>query len=206
MAKKRESIPIVAAFDFDGTITDRDTLLPFLVSEFGWPRVAAGLLKNISSLFGFVIGLTTRQDVKEALLATFFHHMPIEEFARKAHRYSREVLPQYVKQASLDRLQWHLDQGHHCVLISASIDTYLEPWAKKQGFHDLICSRLEVTEAGLVSGKLKGKNCWGAEKVRRLEEHLGPKEAYILYAYGDSDGDKPLLSIADYPFYQKMGE
>ena len=87
-----------------------------------------------------------------------------------------------------------------CVLISASIDAYLDPWSKLAGFDHVICSRLETTPAGNVTGRLVGLNCWGPEKVRRLEELFGPLKKYTLYAYGDSRGDKELLAGADYPF------
>ena len=45
-----------------------------------------------------------------------------------------------------------------------------------------------------------GKNCWGTEKVRRLQELVGSKEGYVLYAYGDTRGDRELLEYADHPF------
>jgi len=101
----------------------------------------------------------------------------------------------------MDRLQWHLEQGHRCIIVSASIDIYLEPWAESFGVHDVICSRL-ASPNGFVTGKLMGANCWGPEKVRRLEEEFGNLEDYNLFAYGDSRGDRELLAAADHPFYR----
>ena len=72
------------------------------------------------------------------------------------------------------------------------------------GFNDLICTQLETDENGLITGKIKGNNCWGVEKINRLENLLGTKDQYELYAYGDSRGDLELLDNADHAFYRKM--
>lgn len=69
------------------------------------------------------------------------------------------------------------------------------------GFDHVICSQLETTSKGNVTGNLKGVNCWGPEKVRRLEELYGSRENYVLYAYGNGTGDKDMLNSADYPFF-----
>jgi HAD superfamily phosphoserine phosphatase-like hydrolase len=88
--------------------------------------------------------------------------------------------------------------------VSASIDLYLRPWAERYGFEEILASTLEVDSKGNVTGKLKGKNCCGVEKTKRLTNYLGPKETYQLYAYGDSLGDQELLALADYPFYRSF--
>lgn len=40
-------------------------------------------------------------------------------------------------------------------------------------------------------------NCYGAEKVHRLLEIFPQRDSYTLVAYGNSDGDIPLLEFAD---------
>jgi HAD superfamily hydrolase (TIGR01490 family) len=106
----------------------------------------------------------------------------------------------------MQRFAWHKQQGHRCVIVSASLELYLRPWATAAGFNDVLGSRLEALDDGRTSGKLLGENCFGPEKMRRLETLLGPREGYTLYAYGDSRGDKELLSAADFAFYKKFGE
>ena len=102
----------------------------------------------------------------------------------------------------MQRLQWHKKQGHRCILVSASLEIYLRPWATKLGFSYILGSRLEQIDNNRTSGKLLGENCFGPEKMRRIESLLGPRDGYTLYAYGDSRGDKELLSAADFPFYK----
>lgn len=101
----------------------------------------------------------------------------------------------------LDRLKDHQAQGHCCVLVSASLDLYLEPWAKAAGFDHFIASSLNVGVDGMVTGKLNNGNCHGEEKVRRIRlllEKIGmPVESF---GYGDSKGDLPLLGFVDHAF------
>jgi HAD superfamily hydrolase (TIGR01490 family) len=196
--------PTVAAFDFDGTITFCDTLFPFLLYTSGTLRTIKNISLVLPKLTGYSLGIISRQQVKEAVIEQFFGHMPLEEVRKLGEKFAGESLPNYIKSKSLDKLHWHQEQGHRCILISASLDIYLEPWAKKMGFQDVICSKLKVNGHGLVTGQLQGSNCWGPEKKRRLIELLGPKDGYCLYAYGDSRGDKDILNLADYPFYRKM--
>lgn len=196
---------IVAAFDFDGTITTRDTLVSFLYHIAGpwlW-------LKNMIQLLPFILiylcGLTSRQQTKERVLGKFLDNTPVEQLKAWGESFaSSPALQALIKPIAMERLLWHKKQGHRCVLISASIEPYLIPWAKKAGFDDVIASKLQTLSQGTVSGKLQGKNCWGPEKMHRLEEQIGPRENYILYAYGDSKGDRELLAAADYPFFNSM--
>ncbi len=194
----------IAAFDFDGTLTYRDTLLPFLIFVRGPLRSLWFLLLELPYIIGFVIGLASRQKTKERVITRFFAGMPIELIRKKAEEFARGPLNRHVKPKALKRLKWHVDKGQHCLIVSASIDIYLQPWAKQHGLNGIITSSLEVTGQGTITGKLKGRNCWGPEKVRRLTEQLGPKTGYTLYAYGDSRGDRELLNFADYPYYRTV--
>ena len=72
------------------------------------------------------------------------------------------------------------------------------------GIDRVLCSSLRSDRTGRVSGRLAGKNCYGLEKTRRLLDSLGDRSGYILYAYGDSRGDRELLASADHAFYRTM--
>lgn len=191
---------VIAAFDFDGTLTERDSLPFFLNYLFGPWKTAFLLSLETPAMFAFICGLTTRQKTKEKILKRFFKQLTIQDLKRKGEEFAAGPLKGLVRKKGMERLQWHLEQGHICVLISANLDVYLEPWSQQAGFHHAICSRVD----GSQIGKLQGINCWGAEKVKRLEELLGPKDTYTLYAYGDSLGDQELLALADYPFFRRF--
>lgn len=201
--KRMKKDQVVAAFDFDGTLTARDTLPSFLSYMFGPVKTVFLLGLEIPTLLGFVCGMTSRQKTKEKILHRFFNHLALNDLKIKGREFAEGPLNKLIRKEGLERLKWHLAQGHRCVLVSANLDVFLEPWSQKHGFHHLICSSIEAS-SGLVTGKIQGANCWGPEKVRRLSELLGPKENYTLYAYGDSLGDRELLELADYSFFRRF--
>lgn len=192
----------IAAFDFDGTITTRDSLLPFLLFTYGKLKTFQKLIPLTPLFIKYLMGLAARQETKEAILAAFFGGMPRDKLLAQGKAYaSSDRMKRLLKTQAIERLDWHKKQGHKCIIVSASVDAYLPAWGELMGFDDVICSRLAYDHNGLVTGKLLGKNCWGPEKPRRLLELAGPKEGFFLYAYGDSRGDKELLELADFPFY-----
>ncbi|MBI3902766.1 MAG: HAD-IB family hydrolase [Nitrosomonadales bacterium] len=196
--------PSVAAFDFDGTLTRRDTLLPFLRYLFGDAQVARQALLLSPTLVRYGLGLLDNGSAKERVFVRCLAGMGMDELERAGERFAALVLPGLLRQEALQRLEWHKQQGHRCVAISASLELYVRPWAIKAGFDDVLATRLEMQPDDRVTGKLSGANCYGAEKVRRLEALLGSRSGYTLYAYGDSRGDRELLSYADHAWYRKM--
>lgn len=200
------SLQVVATFDFDGTVTYKDTLLPFLIEIGGISKALGNLTRESPYLAGYVMGFVPRQKAKEAILTRYFQGMPIDQINDLGKKFASGKLNRLVRPEALQRIKWHQSQGHRCILISASLDVYLSPWSSQHGFQDIITSRLDVDFKGKATGRLIGANCWGPEKSRRLEELLGPRESYLLYVYGDSRGDKEILSMADYAFYRQMPE
>lgn len=194
----------IAAFDFDGTLTDRDSLLPFLFFTAGTSQTLGKLLMSLPVLAAFTLGLESRQATKEYVLTKFFKGLPENDLRALAQVFAAEELDKYVSKNGFKRIKWHLCQGHRCVLVSASLELYLRPWAEAKGFANVFASILQTDQDGNITGKLVGRNCWGIEKTRRLQEVLGPKENYVLYAYGDSQGDKELLALADHPYYRAL--
>lgn len=205
MLSQKNSSKTVAAFDFDGTISYCDTLIPFLWSITGTWRTAKNLLKDLPFFTSYLLGKKTRQETKERILTQFLQGECMEKIQQKGAHFSAQILPKLLKKKALERIWWHRSQGHSLILISANLDVYLKPWAFNNGFTHLVASQLALDAQGKISGKLQGKNCWGAEKTRRLLELLGPKENFTLYAYGDSRGDRELLELADYSFYRTLG-
>lgn len=196
--------PVIAAFDFDGTISYGDTLLPFIRFCYGSLQLATALTATIPTAFGFAVGLRSRVELKESLLTHSFRGETMEQLRRWGETFASGPLDRHLRASSLERLRWHQQQGHGCLLISANLGSYLRPWAMSLGFDGALCSELAVDADGLITGKLDGANCWGEEKTRRLFALLAPRprHSYTLYAYGDSRGDQQLLAAADHPCYR----
>ena len=196
--------PVVAAFDFDGTLTRRDTLFPFLRHTLGMTAFVRHVFVLLPILAGYGLGLIRNDIAKEKVFIRCLAGMNMDVLRQKGELFAANVLPNLLRPEAMMRLNWHKQQGHRCVVISASLELYVRPWAQRAGFDEVIATHLETREDGRITGKLSGENCFGIEKTRRLQALLGARDGYTLYAYGDSRGDRELLSLADYAYYRKI--
>ena len=193
---------VVAIFDFDGTLTRRDTLLPFLRYLLGTPAFLVRLLAALPVLAAMALHLVGRDRAKEKVLRLFLRGLPAEELARRGAEFARVMLPRLIRPAALEQLAWHREHGHRCALASASLDVYVDPWARAAGFDDVACTALEHDGAGRATGRLAGANCRAGEKLRRLEALYGDLRELIAYGYGDTRDDRPFLERCTHPKYR----
>lgn len=198
------SKPSVALFDFDNTLTTRDTFLPFVQLTHSQKDYWLGLFKHGFTVLAYLLGWCPNEVIKELLLIEFYQDWLLDKMQNLAVNYSEHVLPNLIDQEALQQLKWHQSEGHVVVIVSAALAIYLSPWGKKMGIDYVIANQLE-TKQGYITGKLKGKNCYGLEKVKRLEAVLGELDQYYIYAYGDSHGDHEMLAVADEPYYRTFG-
>jgi phosphatidylglycerophosphatase C len=189
--------PGVAAFDFDGTLARRDTMVPFLVAATGWPRLTVAGLRSLRT--GVRRG---RDEMKLATVARLFRGWTEERFVEHGRTYAGTLI-ELLRPEMLERLRWHQDQGHPVVLVSASLATYLRPLALELGIDDVLAVELDCDPTGRLTGAVVGGvNCRGPQKVARLQawlaERYGEGVDVELWAYGDSSGDEELLAFADH--------
>jgi phosphatidylglycerophosphatase C len=185
----------VAAFDFDGTLTRRDSLLPFVASVVGWTRVARAFVPAAPQM------RTDRDRAKEKFLAGAIGGMSHDALRAAGASFAHHVV---VTPEMQSRLAWHRREGHEVVIVSASLDLYLCDVGQRIGADHVLCSSLEVDEHKRVTGRLIGGNCRGPEKAKRLLEYIGDADA-IAWAYGDTAGDRELLALAAHPVRVKRG-
>jgi HAD superfamily hydrolase (TIGR01490 family) len=190
----------IAFFDFEGTITKKDTLLEFIKFTKGSFGCYLGFLLNLPYLFAYKLKIISNQSAKEKVLRFFFHGIAIEEFNRRCQEFAEQVVPKLVRTKALDEIERLKAMDVKVVVVSASPENWIEQWTKRLGL-ELIASRLEVS-GGKVTGKILGKNCHGDEKVVRIKEVYDLTKYNIIAAYGDSGGDKPMLELADQAHYR----
>lgn len=194
---------VVAAFDFDGTLTTRDSLLPFLHMVVGRWRFIWGLIITSPALISYALKLIPNWQAKESVLTHFLKGLTEQRLQQLGQRFATQKMSKLLRPAALQRLRWHREHGHHIVLVSASLEAYLIPWAESMRFDQVAGTQLEVQD-GYLTGRILGKNCYGPEKVKRLQAMLGDLSQYCIYAYGDSRGDRELLDVANYPYYRVL--
>ncbi len=197
--------PVVAAFDFDGTLTWRDTLLPFLRRLLGTPTLLRVLFICSPWLIAFALRLTSNHRAKARLLHAALAGRTVSEVERCARSFVQDDLPLQWRPWALQRLVEHQNAGHRCLLVSASTSLYMHLAGESLGVDAVLCTEMEVVD-GRYSGRLATPNCHGEEKVRRLQAWLSAEfgaEAPVLHAYGDTSGDKPMLRLASVAWYRE---
>lgn len=193
---------VLAIFDFDGTLTTKDTFLEFIKYHRGAVSFWMGFMKMAPIILLHLLRIIPNWKTKEYALAYFFGGERLEDFQAVCDRFSTTCIPQLARKEALEKLALHQKEGHEIVVISASAENWLAGWCKERGIK-LIATRLGV-ENGCLTGKLIGRNCYGPEKLSRLEEEFDLISYDEIHVYGDSRGDKDILAIATNSFYRKF--
>ena len=194
----------VAAFDFDGTLTTRDCMVPFLEHLVGRIRLVGGVLVHpIAALSA--VARRDRDRFKALAVSAAFAGRDVSDVIREGASFASTIRASWLRADTLGRLEWHQQQGHRVVLVSASLGPYLHPLGAMLGLDAVLCTEVVVGDNGRYTGELLGQNCRGPEKVRRLcgwlrEQNL---EGAELWAYGDSAGDRELLAAARHRYFVK---
>lgn len=196
---------LIAIFDFDGTITTKDSFLDILIFAFGYKKFLAGIFYLAPDLFSYFLHKTSAHIAKEKAFSYFFKGFTELEFNKLCRNYSLNQLNRIVRQEALEKIKWHKEQGHIFVIASASMENWIKPWAEQWGFDNVIATIPEIKE-GVITGGFSTLNCSGQEKVRRLLEFYPNRNDYYFYAYGDSKKDKDLLFFSDKAFYRKFSD
>ncbi len=196
--------PVVAAFDLDGTLTDGGSVFPWLVANAGLARVyRASLRLAVPLIVGGLRSGAAADQAKERLFRATLQGRSADHVSAVSREFAREHLDHEGRPAVMTRLTWHLEQGHDVVLVSASPELYVGVMAEQLRAHGFCGTRLAVDPRGNLTGSYLGRNCRGTEKMRRLDEWItgrGYATTPLIYAYGNSRGDRRMLECADRPF------
>ena len=190
----------IAFFDFDGTITTDDSLLKFIRFVVGDRRFLLGLVVLSPMLVLYKLKLIPNYKAKQYMLSWFFKGMSKDAFLKVANEYSLVHIDKILRPKAIEKINWHKNQGHKVVVVSASIECWLRPWCEKNSL-ECIGTKLEIKD-DIVTGKLLSKNCYGVEKINRIKEIYNLKDFEYIYSYGDSSGDKQMLELAHEKFYK----
>jgi HAD superfamily hydrolase (TIGR01490 family) len=191
--------PVAAVFDLDRTVTKRATYIPFLLSV-ARRRPVKLLYAGAIVLAGlaYKLGLISRGRVKEFMLRTIVGKATRAEVADLAESFVAACLGHGLRPGARRALAEHRARGDNLILATASFDFYVERLGRQLGFDAVIATRAAWDQSGRLLGRIDGENCYGAEKLRRLEEALPElRGRYRVIAYSDSHADLPLLLWAE---------
>lgn len=188
----------LALFDFDGTISDRDTTSDFITYACGRRRALQGLLRLSPIFLAYGLRRISDHAAKEATIVHYFGGWEKQAFIEAARGYARQVVPRIIRPAALPRIAWHARQGHTIAVVSGSLDILLADWCAGLGL-DLIATGVDLDGARIG---LSTRNCYGPEKARRIRERYELEGFSHIYAYGDSPADSAMLHLAHERHYK----
>lgn len=197
---------IVAYFDFDGTITTRDTLLPFLVYTVGYIKFILRLPLILPVILLYLTKVITNEIAKEKVLTILLKGKKENSIEKKAKGFASCSIDKYIKPEIFAKLEYHQEHNHTIILVSANLGIYLRYWAIRHRIDGVIATELDFYD-GRFTGKLATRNCYGEEKVKRLVKYLdGNQNFSYSYGYGNSRGDYELLNFVNEAYFINGGE
>lgn len=196
----------VFAFDFDGTLTTRDTLLEFIRYSCGTRAFICGFLLYSPLLVLMKLHLYPNYKAKQRVFNHFFGGMDAGRFNGLCEHFARDCR-HLLRQETMGVLRRVLSEGGKVAVVSASIDNWVAPFfsdlngsagclPRERNAVTVVGTRIEIKD-GRVTGRFITPNCYGPEKVRRLLEIYPDRQNYRLTAFGDSRGDREMLAFAD---------
>lgn len=190
----------VAAFDFDGTLTEGGSVMPFLMEVGGRRAVVTATAALAPRLaHGALAGGTLADETKEQLFERILAGEEVGRVEALSERFARHHLSRHLRDEVRERFDWHRDRGDRVVIVSASPEVYVRVAGELLGADGVVATRLGLDGGSTLTGRYDGANCRGEEKLRRLRGWMSDTGADPdrLWAYGNSRGDLRLLGAAD---------
>ncbi|MBR9789565.1 MAG: HAD family hydrolase [Vibrionaceae bacterium] len=188
--------PSLALFDFDGTITNQDMYSLFLHYSASGKRKSVGKIVLTPFYLLYKIGILPAHFMRPIASFIAFAGKQTQQVNVIGAQFANDIIPQYVRPEATDKLEWHQKNGDTIVVVSASLNAYLQPWCETNGYH-LLCSEL-VSDAPTISGRYQQGDCSLETKVRRVKASFNLSDFASVYAYGDTHEDIPMLKLADH--------
>lgn len=211
----------IFVFDFDGTLTHADTLLAFIRFACGPVRMCMGFALYAPLLVLMKLKLYPNYKAKQKVFTHFFRGMTLARFDALCTAFAQQG-EHLLRPAARSFINTVRSEAYAMAIVSASIDNWVRPFAemylqsdnaqdKSQGnVQDnkpalpiiVLGTKVEVDAAGCLTGRFATPNCYGPEKVRRIEAVWPHREQYDVSAFGDSRGDKEMLAYADQGYFK----
>lgn len=190
----------LALFDFDSTITTRDTFADFI--RFAAPRRRRAwggpLLAPLA--LGYRLGWVSGHAIRASAVRVGLAGMPAARARAHGRRFADQVLARILRPQAMARIDWHRARGDRVVVVSGALELYLAPWCEAHGL-EWLCSRLDECQ-GRLTGRYLGEQCVADAKVARVRAAIDTEGYRAIHAYGDSPDDHAMLRLAQHAHYR----
>lgn len=194
-----DDLPIVA-FDFDGTLTVRDSFTAFLKWRAGRVRYAFGVVRLIPAGLAYLFH-RDRGRIKAQAVREFLRGVPRERLEADARAFAEATSRSLFRPDAVAAWKRWREQRVRLVIVTASPDVVVAPFARGLGADELLGTEMAYDAQGRVTGAFATPNCRGPEKMVRLQARFGPN-LRLKAAYGDTSGDREMLAAAETPGFR----
>jgi phosphatidylglycerophosphatase C len=191
----------VAIFDLDGTITDCDTFLHYLVGYF--VRSPGRWWRGLFLVGGVLLYSAGRVDntwLKILFLKNVLGGRSRIDLERWTNRFLTGHVVRRLRPAALAVIEAARRRGDRLILASASPDLYVAALARQLNFDHVVCTNVGWTGSGELMPVLPLGNCYGETKRRRVWAYLDSlKDVGNIAFYTDHHSDLVLLETVNQP-------
>lgn len=189
-------------FDFDGTLSDRDSLVDFFIFTHGFIHFFWNMLLSIPIILVWKLGLYDAEKGKKFVINRFYKHWTKDKIDQQANLYLQKRMPKILRKGAIELVQSYQNKHNTIVIVSANIDLHLRAFCKQYQL-ELICTEL-LYEDEIYTGKFASSNCDKQEKVNRVKAIYNKNNFDKVIAFGNSSGDKAMLNWADESYYRYL--
>ncbi|CAI8902201.1 MULTISPECIES: HAD family hydrolase [unclassified Chryseobacterium] len=186
-------------FDFDGTLTYKDTMFMYL-KFYDSTKYRIQFLRHVPLFILLKLKLAETEKVKKSFIGSILKGQTQEKIEQKSKLFFEQHYPKIVRENALDFIN-NIDHNNtQSLLVTASLDIWVKPFAQALKM-ELVSTRAEFKN-GVFTGNFVGKNCNGKEKLVRIKEEINDSKYDKIIAFGDTSGDRPMLKWANEGHYQ----
>lgn len=189
----------IAIFDFDGTLTRRDTLLPWLIQMQSECRLLYHLPYYLYQYACYRLSGDAADRYKERIIGSVVKGWSYDEGVRRSCRFAKQI-DKMCRPEAIEALHRHQAAGDQTILLTASTDLAVSHWAHQMGFDLVLATEMELCE-GYYTGRFATPNCKGEEKVHRLDQAIPEWRTRKTYGYGNGKSDRAFLSLCTERYY-----
>lgn len=181
-------------FDFDGTLTYKDTMFLYL-KFYNSAKFNFQFLKHIPLFILLKLKLASAEKVKKSFISSILKGQSKTKIVEKSQQFFEKHYPEIIRENAIEFIK-NIEREHtESYLVTASLDIWVKPFAEKFKMN-LLATRAEFKN-DIFTGNFVGNNCNGGEKVHRIKEAIQGKKFDKTIAFGDTSGDKEMLEWAN---------
>ncbi|ENV33507.1 HAD-IB family hydrolase [Acinetobacter gerneri] len=197
MYAPRQENKNLALFDFDGTLCKKDSFTGFIFYALSKRHIVKQGLKILPWIQAYYLNVYPANSMRPKLYNAMFRNANADEIRILAQEYAPSLL-NHLNKNIYKQFLIHKQNGDEIVIVSASIDIYLE----------IICEILEVklicTKTEIKNDKLTGSyataDCSCEQKRIRVLDEYNLDHYHNVYAYGNSNEDLEMCALADFSY------